>query len=339
MPDADRSPGRLPDQVRRDCAAVAARAGQVAIDPEALVGLARRLAQEWSAPARGPEPPPGDLRPTASPWSMPAPTDDTSLERVVATAVILDTVNFGSGWHPVLRKDPGASGATTVARAVRDWLDAGETHADRFGALDADDLSAICRQPPAAMELMAHFAAALTELASLLHGHGRGRVLPLVTAAGGSAAAFAEALATLPAYRDVARHGGESVALYKRAQLAAADVARAGAGDPRTTFRDLDRLTAFADNLVPHVLRIEGVLRVDDDLVGRIDRGELLEPGSPGEVELRAVGVHAVELLAAELAARGHPLPPHELDARLWERGGAPRFKAVPRHRARTTAY
>ena len=50
----------------------------------------------------------------------------------------------------------------------------------------------------------------------------------------------------------------------------------------------------------------------DDALAGRIERGELLAPGSPEEVEIRACGVHAVELLAAP-----HRPHPAALDHRL----------------------
>ena len=47
---------------------------------------------------------------------------------------------------------------------------------------------------------------------------------------------------------------------WKRAQITANDLALAGVAE----FPDLDRLTIFADNLVPHVLRVDGVLRYDD---------------------------------------------------------------------------
>jgi len=60
-------------------------------------------------------------------------------------------------------------------------------------------------------------------------------------------------------------------------------------------FPDLDRLTIFADNLVPHVLRVDGVLTYDPDLGARIDREELLPPGDE-EREIRACAVHAGEL-------------------------------------------
>ena len=63
---------------------------------------------------------------------------------------------------------------------------------------------------------------------------------------------------------------GGDVPFFKRAQIAAADLALAGLADPPS---DLDRLTLFADNLVPHVLRIDGVLEFDADLVDRIDAG------------------------------------------------------------------
>ena len=49
---------------------------------------------------------------------------------------------------------------------------------------------------------------------------------------------------------------------YKRAQIAANDLHLAGVVD----FPDIDRLTIFADNLVPHVLRLDGVLRYSDEL-------------------------------------------------------------------------
>jgi hypothetical protein len=49
--------------------------------------------------------------------------------------------------------------------------------------------------------------------------------------------------------------------------------------------------------------------------------------------------VQAIELLAAARAAAGQPLAPAEIDAALWTRGGAPRYKARPRPRSRSTSY
>lgn len=154
----------------------------------------------------------------------------------------------------------------------------------------------------------------------------------MVDTSGGSALALADLLASWDAFADTSTYAGRPVPFFKRAQIAAADVDRAGLA----SFPDRDRLTAFADNLVPHVLRVDGVLRLDPALERAIDAGELLEHGAPAEVELRAAAVHAVELLAA---ATGGRLAPAEIDALLWNRGRAPRYKAIPRPRSRNTAY
>jgi hypothetical protein len=57
--------------------------------------------------------------------------------------------------------------------------------------------------------------------------------------------------------------------------------------------------------------------------------------GSPEEVEIRACALHAGELLVAAHGATTAAA----LDNVLWRRGAEPRYKARPRHRARTTAY
>ena len=84
---------------------------------------------------------------------------------------------------------------------------------------------------------------------------------------------------------------------------------------------------------MPHVLRVDGVLRYDPGLAARIDAGELLEPGAE-EREIRACALHACELIADALghaAARARHW--------LWNRGQAPEYKAIPRHRTRTVYY
>ena len=87
----------------------------------------------------------------------------------------------------------------------------------------------------------------------------------------------------------------------------------------------------FADNVVPHVLRLDGVLKFDPDLVARIEREELIAHDSPEEIEIRACALHAVELI---VAARGDTCAA-DVDQVLWQRGREPRYKASPRHRSR----
>src|SRR5258706_9163672 len=118
----------------------------------------------------------------------------------------------------------------------------------------------------------------------------------------------------MPLWRDAARHDGQLVPFLKRAQLAVSDLAHA-LPDDLGRFRDLAELTAFADNLVPHVLRVDGVLRVTPALAARIEAEETIAAGSPAEVELRACAVDAVEQIAARLRERGErTATPRELD-------------------------
>ena len=98
---------------------------------------------------------------------------------------------------------------------------------------------------------------------------------------------------------------------YKRAQILASDLALAGVAE----FTDLDRLTIFADNLVPHVLRCDGVLVYDEQLAAHIDRGERLTLGG-AEREIRACALHACELISQRTG-----VPSRKVDTWLWTRG------------------
>jgi hypothetical protein len=179
--------------------------------------------------------------------------------------------------------------------------------------------------------LMAEFAAALRDVGVHLLVEFDGRYLGVAEGAG-TVHELAARLVGWEAFADVSSYGGRKVPFYKRAQLAAADLQRAGIAD----LPGAEQLTAFADNLVPHVLRVDGVLRLDPELTAAIEAGELLPHGSPQEVELRAAAVHAVELLSA---ATGGALSPAKIDGALWNRGAAPRYKSRPRPRSRNTAY
>jgi hypothetical protein len=265
--------------------------------------------------------------------------DDT-----VAFFLTLDAVNFGSGYFPQLRKRPGMSGYFTVATALTErFRTNGPLPAERLEAATPEECAAIFGQDlgnPHVLELMDLFARAWRDLGRFLLDGYAGRFLGPVEAAGGSAEALVGLLAQMPLFADVAAYDGRRVPLYKRAQITAADLWTAFGGHGPGTFHDLERLTIFADNLVPHVLRIDGVLRYDERLAARIDAEELIEPGSPEEVELRACALHAVELMADALDRAGRPVWPMQLDYLLWNRGQEPAYKqAKPRHRARSVFY
>ena len=250
-----------------------------------------------------------------------------SLEERAAFSLTLNAINFGSGWFPTLRKPSGLSGFRTIEAGLRAR---GPWTAAELCELETNEVAATFGQDPA-HELMALFTLALRELGERLTVEYFGRFLGLVNAAEGSAERLVETLASWPTWRDVSPYHGAPVPFFKRAQIAAADLHLAGIAPAE----DIDRLTLFADNLVPHVLRLDGVLQFDERLVGRIDAGFLLEHDSPEEVEIRACALHAVELLVDVRGDTNAAI----VDNILWNRGALQRYKDRPRHRARTTAY
>jgi hypothetical protein len=275
--------------------------------------------------------------PAAEPGALPPLAD---AETAAAWALTLDCVNFGSGWFPELRKHPGLSGYRTIEASLRErFAREGRLVAEELARADRAFCARLFGQDPRGRvaDLMALFAEAWRELGRLLVERFDGSFLALARAGGDSAELLIAHLLTMPLWRDVAEYDGAVVAFLKRAQIAAFDLWIARPAD--FPFRDLDRLTIFADNLVPHVLRIDGVLVFEPELVARIERGELLAHGSPEEVEIRACGITAVERLAAALARRRARVRPCDLDLWLWRRGGARRYKDRPRHRSRCPYY
>jgi hypothetical protein len=316
------------DEIRGACAAVAGRARVVRVNEDAIERYAGSLPLERAV----------------------APTVDRATHYVADEAgtaayfVTLDAINFGSGYFPHLAKRPGMSGYFTVASSLKEEFDRnGPMSAGRLAAITAEDCAGLFGQPEEnrpVMELMGLFARALNDLGRLLlakYGAGFER---LIGAAGGSAERLITVLAEMPFFRDVERYEGLEVPFYKRAQLTAADLSLALGGRGLGAFTDLDRLTIFADNLVPHVLRVDGVLAYDAELAARIDREEVIAAGSAEEVEIRAGAVHAVELMRAALARGRRAVTSMGLDYVLWNRGQERYYKTVkPRHRARTVYY
>lgn len=250
-------------------------------------------------------------------------------EAAAAFAICMNAINFGSGWWPTIRKRPGLSGYSTMEAGVEErFAAAGPWSVEELVAATAGEIAAVVGQDPE-HPLMPQFAAALRDVGEHLIAEHDGRYLGVVDAAK-TIFDLAGIFASWSSFTDVSPYEGREVPFFKRAQIAAADLQRAGVAD----LPGIERLTAFADNLVPHVLRVDGVLELDPALEAKIEAEELLVHGSPEEVELRACAVQAVELLSAagSLAAAA-------IDSALWNRGRGHRYKAIPRPRSRNTAY
>jgi putative queuosine salvage protein len=294
----------LCQEVRRYCADVAASARWVHIDADAAA-----------------------VQPGAAGLDPDVHLLDAPPEDVARYVLIMDAVNFGSGWFPTLAPY-GEPATDAISRRLsaharsrgRPWSPA------ELRALDARAVGEVLDQDPA-HELIGLYAQALNQLGAWL---GDRTALAAIAAAAGAdlrddraANDLAGALArAMPFFADRG--------FYKRAQIAANDLVLAGVAE----FADIDSLTVFADNLVPHVLRLDGVLIYDDELARAIDAGDLLPAGSQQEREIRACAVHACELLASRAG-----VPPRTLDNWLWNRARHPPYSERPAHLTRTVFY
>ena len=278
-------PAVLADEVRRHCAQIAATARHVRIDLDApieldgIAGLDPELHFLEGSP------------------------DD-----VARYVLILDTINFGSGYFGELdtTTDAITERLTAHARAEGPW-----TAARRC----TPSTRRPWRAPwgwSRATASRGLYAEALNQLGAWLPDH------PLPE----TADALARSLTQMPFFAD---HG-----FYKRAQIAANDLQLAQVVD----FPDVDRLTIFADNLVPHVLRLDGVLIYDDALAHAVDTQRELPAGEGFEREVRATAVHACELLAHKAG-----VPARTLDNWLWNRGQHPPYSERPAHITKTVFY
>ena len=355
----ERAP-RAPVRVRRSCQECVHRldqAGSAAacrLDREQALRLADRL-----APALLEKPAPQGVR---FPLQFPDPTAEVSL------LALLGLMNFGSGWRGELHRASGAGAYQTIQRGVIGlFLKDPEVKAETLAAVSASeveswfDISARVEVPhpdlgPAVRQVVdSPLAPLVRRLQRVMNESGRillekqqrslghfiltalaAQQAPGPGTAGPSAAALVDSLVSaFPALQDEGSCLGARVYLYKKAQLIAADLFRRfGETDERFAFHDFHTLTAFADNVLPAVLRKEGVLRLSPALEQAIDQGASL-PNAEDEVALRASAIAAIESMAAHIGV-SEP----DLDFYLWGvLGKAEGYRSFPRHSAKNTVF
>lgn len=261
--------------------------------------------------------------------------------------LVLDSLNFcfwpaaGTDRWEIDYEGERLSGYYGLAAALKQAVEDGRPVLEPkyLAALTGNDLRSLLGGR-GLLQLPEERGAILRETGQVLLENFAGDPGRLLEPAAGSAAALVRLVAAaFPSFRDTAVYDGQTVTFYKRAQILAADLYGAFGGRGWGAFRDLDRLTAFADYKLPQVLRHLGILNYSGTLARKIDRLELLTPGSPEEVEIRAHTIWAVELIRRETAAAGLKIKAFEIDWLLWNLGQQDAFREKPYHRTRTIYY
>ena len=261
-----------------------------------------------------------------------------------AFVLALDSINFGSGWFGVAKEAGVTLEYSHVANSLKKAFSGSRMNAPlKWMAATAEDcheIFGVLRGKRRELDaLMGLFADHLGVTGQMIFEQYDGEVLGLLEDAGGCASHLAEIAGSWPSFHDVAVYKGADVQLYKRAQILSADMYLAFEGQAPANFADMDELTSFADNMVPHVLRCGGILEYAPALAEKIDRGIMLDSGSEEEIEVRAAGIHAVELMKLAARRQDRQVTSANIDHILWNRGYEPEIYARPSHKTMTVWY
>jgi hypothetical protein len=127
--------------------------------------------------------------------------------------------------------------------------------------------------------------------------------------------------AEFPRYNDVSNYDGHEIKFYKLTQLGFWQIYSGLHGTGAFKLEDPQKMTAFADYIVPVALRLMGMTSYSPALEHAINSHELVPRDSRQEIEIRAHCLYATALLADEINKLRSPeeqiiIP--QVDARLW---------------------
>ena len=272
--------------------------------------------------------------------------DSLSLEQSIAFGFIYNAINFSYWGEPKWTinidgkdYDGGIGMLKALQRGIKSGYDL--LSADYLRSLPEDDLRDIL-QGNVEIPLFTERLEMLRSLGQHIAEQHGGSFTAFVDASGWDAVGLVENLADeMPdVFNDEEDYKGEPVKFYKRAQLVPSHLHELKQlGVSNHDISQMDKLTALADYKVPQVLKKQGVLKYSDDLSNRIDRLVEIEVGSAEEIEIRAMTILAVELLARHLKDSGKLASAIQVDHVLWLRGQDKSPDDKPYHRTRTISY
>jgi hypothetical protein len=127
--------------------------------------------------------------------------------------------------------------------------------------------------------------------------------------------------AEFPRYNDVSMYDGHEIKFYKLTQLGFWQIYSGLHETGAFKLEDMQKMTAFADYIVPVALRLMGMTSYSPELEHTIDSYQLIPRDSRQEIEIRAHCLYATALLTDEINKIRPPdkqiiIP--QIDARLW---------------------
>ncbi len=142
-----------------------------------------------------------------------------------------------------------------------------------------------------------------------------------------------------PRFRDISPYDGHTVQFYKLPQLAIWFLYTTLRKSGKFHLEDLDKMSAFADYIVPVALRLLGITCYSTELEQAINSFQMIPRDSACEVEIRAHCIYASALLAEEInliRPSNQQIIIPQVDARLWTHYHTTWW---PHHLTRTIMY
>jgi hypothetical protein len=142
-----------------------------------------------------------------------------------------------------------------------------------------------------------------------------------------------------PRFRDVSNFHGTDVHIYKLAQLGIWGMHLALSPRGAWKLEDAEKLSAFADYIVPVGLRVMGIFEYAPELEKQINSLTEVKRDSDAEIELRASSIYVIAKLTEEINNRRpgmEPLLQPQVDFRFWKTYHATHW---PHHLTKTVMY
>ena len=142
-----------------------------------------------------------------------------------------------------------------------------------------------------------------------------------------------------PRFNDVSMLDDREIRFYKLAQLGVWMLYATLHSVGKFRLDDLEKMTAFADYIVPLALRLHGITSYSEKLEQAIQSRELIPRDSRWEIEIRAHCICATALLCEEvnkLRPQNRQVLIPQIDARFWTHFHK---TTQPHHLTRTIMY
>lgn len=268
-------------------------------------------------------------------------------EVLIQITFIFNTINYcfwskqGDEKWTVNINDKKLDGAIALYRALEQEVKNNPRFitADYLASLSAEDLNRILRGN-IEIPLLEERVECLNEAGRVLKSRFDGSFVNLYEKSMNDAIAMADLLiSNFDKFNDMSPYKGKKIGFYKRAQLNSKMISDLCVSKGKKPFRNLDKLTAFADYKIPQKLRSLGILDYSKTLAGKVDNYVLIEPNSNEEIEIRAATIWAVELIKQKLAQKYDFVTSSHVDSMLWNLSQTKKDGEKPYHRTLTIAY